>query len=367
MSSEAVATPHSELGRAIDGARPAALRLAFGVTACFALAKALDWDVTFLAPLLAANMLVKLHRPPSLAQGLGVIVLIALSTGAVLVLTTALIARPAALILALTLLLYISFYAHRRGAPELATLLLQISAVSLPTVAVLSPDGAGTFATTLISAGGVALITVWVAHAAFPTPAAAVADATPAANSTRPAEPTTASRRALLDTLVLFPVLAWFILDATEVAVVVLIVIVTLLRQHDPRQGQRAALGLIFGNLIGGIAAALVYNLVLLSNTLLFFSTACLAASLIFAGRIVTAGDRAPIYAVAFATFILLLGLGISPLPGGSGEAFVSRLFNVLLASAYAIGGLSLVEPWRNKRFSQSDKRMSGGPTDHRN
>ena len=80
---------------------------------------------------------------------------------------------------------------------------------------------------------------------------------------------------------------------------------------------------------------------------MLFFVAVCLAASLIFAGRIVTAGDRAPLYAVAFATFILLLGLGMTPLPGGSGEAFVSRLINVLLASAYAIGALSLLERWR--------------------
>ena len=85
----------------------------------------------------------------------------------------------------------------------------------------------------------------------------------------------------------------------------------------------------------------------LLSNTLPFFIPLCLAASLMFAGRIATAGDRAPVYAIALGTFILLLGLGLSPLPGGSGEAFVSRLFNVLLASAYAIGGLSLVERWR--------------------
>ena len=161
-----------------------------------------------------------------------------------------------------------------------------------------------------------------------------------------------AARHALLDTLVLLPVLTWYILDATQVAVVMLIIILTLLRQHDPKRGQRVALGLIFGNLIGGIAAAIAYNLVLLSNTLLFFITVCLAASLIFAGRIVTAGDRAPIYAVAFTTFILLLGLGMTPLPGGSGEAFVNRLLYVLLASAYAIGGLSLVQRWRNDRPS---------------
>ena len=156
-----------------------------------------------------------------------------------------------------------------------------------------------------------------------------------------------AARHALLDTFILLPVLVWFLLDASEVAVVVLIVIVNLLRQHDAGQGQHAALGLILGNLIGGLVAALVYNLVLLSNTLAFFVAVCLAASLMFASRIVTSGDRSPVYVVGFATFILLLGLGLTPLPGGSGEAFASRLINVLLASAYAIGAASLVERWR--------------------
>jgi hypothetical protein len=96
------------------------------------------------------------------------VVLIGLSTGAVLVITGAFIGRPAVLILALALLLYLSFYAHRRGAPELATLLVQISAVSVPVMAVLSPDAAAGFAATLFAAGVVALLSVWAAFAAFP-------------------------------------------------------------------------------------------------------------------------------------------------------------------------------------------------------
>ena len=342
-------------------ARRAALRLAFGVTACFALVEALEWDATFLAPLLAAQMLVKLKQPPSIAQGLAVVLLIGLSTGTVLLITTAFISRPAVLILALALLIYLSFYAHLRGAPDLATLLVQISAVSLPVIAVLSPDGAVGFAATLLSAGVVAFLTVWAAFAAFPDRGPGDA-AAPTTGASGPAAPLTAARDALLNTLVLLPVLIWFILDATEVAVVVLIVIVTLLRQLDPHRGQRAAVGLILGNLIGGIAAAIVYNIVLLSNTLLFFVAVCLAASLMFAGRLATAGDRAPIYAIAFATFILLLGLGLTPLPGGSGEAFATRLLNVLLASAYAVGAVSLVERWRIGPRSKPLSLISPGP-----
>ncbi len=347
MSSETATTTTGRSDRAVEAARRSALRLAFGVTACFGVVEAFDWDVTFLAPLLAANMLVKLPRPPSLAQGAAVIALMALSTGAVLMLTAALIGKPAVLILALALVMYLSFYAHRRGAPELATLLVQLSAVTLPVVSVLSPDGADAFATTLVMAGIVALLTVWFAHAAFPAPEAATGE-TPVAGFAVTADAAMAARQALLDTLVLLPALAWFVLDASTVAVVVLIVIVTLLRQHDSQQGQRAALGLILGNLIGGVMAAAVYELVLLGGTFLFFVMVCLAASLIFAGRIVTAGDRAPIYAIAFATFILLLGLSLAPLPASGGELFLNRLLNVVLASAYAIGGLSLVERWRS-------------------
>jgi hypothetical protein len=285
-----------------------------------------------------------------------------LSTGAVLVITGAFIGRPAVLILALALLIYLSFYAHRRGAPELATLLVQISAVSVPVMAVLSPDAAAGFAATLFAAGVVALLSVWAAFTAFPNPATGDAAVDPALGASSPSE-RTAARDALLNTVIVMPVLILFVLDATELAVVALIVIVTLLRQYDPHQGQRAALGLILGNLIGGIAAVIVYNLVLLSDTFLFFVMACLATSLIFAGRIATAGARAPIYALAFATFILLLGLGLTPLPGGSGEAFATRLINVLLASAYAIGAVSLVERWRIGPIPSSRMREVQRPT----
>ena len=93
----------------------------------------------------------------------------------------------------------------------------------------------------------------------------------------------------------------------------------------------------------------LTYNLVLLGNTLLFFILVCLVASLLFAGRIVTGGRYTPIWAVALATFILLLGLGLSPVPGGSGEAFLGRLVNMLLAAAYTVGALSILHTTRDR------------------
>jgi len=340
------------------GVRRAALRLAFGVTACFTLVEALSLDATFVAPMLTAQLLTKLRQPLSLPQGLSIVVLIGLSTGAVLAITTSLLSHPAVLILTLALLLYLSFYAHLRGAPSLVTLLIQISAVSLPVLAVASPASAVGFAGVLIVAGLVAVLTAWIAFAVFSGDATDTAAQAPV-DASDVLGPREAARDALLNTLVLLPVLIGFLLVETELAVVVQIVIVNLLRQHNPQQGQRAALGLILGNLIGGLAAAAAYNLVLLNNTLPFFVTVCLAATLAFAGRIATAGLRAPIYVIALGTFILLLGLGMTPLPGGSGEAFITRLVNVLLASAYAVGAVSVLEFWRVRPIHDTPIRPS--------
>jgi hypothetical protein len=352
MSSRSFAGSHGA-DHVAEQKKRAALRIAFGVTASFSVVEAFEWNASFLAPLLAAMLLVKLERPPSLVQGLVLIVVIVLSAGAALIATKAALSNPLVLIMALTLLIYLAFYAHRRGAPEFATLFPQISAVSIPVVAVLSPPLADEMASALTSAGIVALLTVWASHAAFPAPASESTawvgteppEPLPAAQS-----PSAAARHALLDTLVLFPGLAWFVLDASEVAVVALIITITLLRAHHDNSGLRIAAGVLVANLLGGLSAAVVYGLVTLVDTLAFFTAVCLAACLLFAGRIVTAGDLAQVYALALVTFLILVGLGVAPLPGSSGEFFVQRFLNVLLASAYTIGALSLMAPWRPPR-----------------
>jgi hypothetical protein len=320
--------------------RHAAFRIAFGVTGSFALAEALDWDFTFVGPMLVAQLLIKMQRPPTIRQGVALLIVIALSTGLVLLLATFFLRTPSALILTLGLLLILAYYAQFRGAPEIVTLLLQMSAVTIPVFAVVSTTTASGFASTLLQASIVALGTIWATFAIFP--AADGPAKMSAAAVLEPLEPAEAARAAFRNTFILMPVLAWYILDATQVAVVVLITIVTILRQVDPREGQIVALSVLLGNVVGGLAATLAYNLVLLGNSLLAFILICLVASLLFAGRIVMGGRYAPVVAVAFATFILLLGMGLTPIPGGSGEAFIGRLSNMLLAAAYTVGALSV-------------------------
>lgn len=346
MSSEAASITQAEDAAAL-GRRHAALRLAVGVTCCFVLAEALNWDATFLAPMLAAQFLVKLPRAPTLKQALGIVVLIAAAMYGVLSLSAILASNALSFILCLGLLHYLAFYAQLRGAAEFPTLMVQIAGVAMPVFVVASPELASGLAGTLVSAGVAAIFTVWAAYAAFPTAnggqeAPIVAPEIPSPNA--------AAMLAFLKTMILMPVLAWFVLDASQTAIVVLIMIVTLLRLVDPNLGWRTALGLIVGNLLGGLAAVIAYNVVKTGDSIVTLAVVILFLSLLFAGRIVTARENAPIFVVAFATFILLLGSGLSPLPGGSEEAAITRVLNVVMATAYAAGALSLVQAIHSSR-----------------
>ena len=156
-------------------------------------------------------------------------------------------------------------------------------------------------------------------------------------------EPAYAARVAISDTLVLLPLLVAFIVGGDTNNIVILIISLSLLREIEPAHSGRVAGGLLLGNILGGVLAVLAYQFVLLADSFLFFTLIVLVMGLWFGNRIARGGTNAPVYAVAFGTFLLILGMGITPLPGGSEELFAIRIFKIALASLYAVGALSLV------------------------
>ena len=68
-----------------------------------------------------------------------------------------------------------------------------------------------------------------------------------------------------------------------------------------------------------------------------------LLVGLLFGDRIARGGELAPIYTVGLMTFLIVLGLGLSPLPEDSGSVFIARVFDVMVAAVYAIGTAGLL------------------------
>jgi hypothetical protein len=328
---DAVANPR--LGRQ-------ALRLALAGTLAFAFAEYQDWEFSFLAPMLAVQFLGALPTGIRLGQALAIPILLGGASFAALIVSTYLASNPAVMLMVVGLIVFSAFYAERSGAPAFPMALIRIAFCIIPVISTISLSTAAQFAWFLFLAGLASALIVLVAHALLPTPAVGA----PAPAPVRPGIDSTVARRiALSDTLVLFPLLLAFIIGGNINNIVILMMTLNILREIDPSRGTRIAVALILGNVVGGIIAVVAYEFVVLTDSFLFFFLAVFVPSLWFAGRVVRGGAKAGIYLIGLATFILILGIGISPMPGASSETFTLRVLKVAIASAYTIGALSLV------------------------
>ena len=155
---------------------------------------------------------------------------------------------------------------------------------------------------------------------------------------------------ALANTAVLMSLVIYFMLTVSPVSIVAVLTVIGILRQPADLSGGTAA-GLILGNLVGGLAATAAYILVTLLPSPAFLLLVVLLVGLLFGDRIARGGESAPIYTVSLATFLIVLGLGLSPLPQDSS-------CSSLPASSTSWWRLSTPLPWPAccaRRFAHPD------------
>jgi len=315
-------------------ARALALRIAFGMLLGFVLSAVFRLDFFFLPSLLAVQMLALIRRPPSLVQGAGIFFLFALLAVFTLVISSAFTRQPLIYITLTSLILFFGFLLDSAGKAMPATFVLMLGA-TIPIVVVQSTEAATMLSAELIGATAIALLTVWSVFAVFPSTAAASGTSV-----SQPASP----RAALTNLLLLLPVLLLFLFDS-NLSLVVVIVIVNIVRQRQRGMTSRIARGLLFGNVLGGVLATIAFFFISIRSGPIFFLLIVLLVGLMLGGRAAVASTKAPVYTVALASFVILLGLGVSPLPSETGSLFMERLINVLLAGVYAVSAIALVSP----------------------
>jgi hypothetical protein len=318
------------------------LRLAFAGVLGFAIALSLHWEFCFLAPMLAVQIVAAMPVCPNVRQGVTIPLVIFLATTTAMAAATLLADAPTVLLLVVGLVLCWTFYGQRRGAPAVAMLLIQVSFAAVPLFSTLSLDTAQTFAEFMQKSSVAAIIAVWVSHALFPAPRP-VSQASGPAPKPAGLEPARAARVAITDVLVLLPLLAKFMIWSDVDDFVILMITINLLREVETVRTGKVAVALLTGNLLGGVVALVAQQYILVADNLIQFLLTIFLAGLWFGGRMVRGGPMAPVFVLAFATFLLLIGIAITPLPGGSEEAFVLRIIKVGLASLYALAALSLV------------------------
>lgn len=328
-----------------------AFRIAIAASMGFTLGEVLGWDFPFLPALIAVQLL-SARRTLDLKRAVAFVLLIAAGCVISLFVSLFFADRPLSLILIVSLMIFLEFLALARGQAAAGIFLMTTSFV--PLMAVSSVDLAYALVHDLIVGSVLALLLIFLVLALFPQQNEPEQDSVPAARENAPVT------AALANTGVLMSLFVYFMGAGTPTSIIVIMVTAVTILQQSAIAGPGAAAGLVAGNIVGGFAATVAYLLISLMPSPSFLLLVVLFCGLLFGARVAEGGKNAPVYAVGTATFLVVLGLGLSPLPQDSGVLFLSRISTVILASLYTIGIASVL-----RGFFAENGKTNMAPHDH--
>ena len=320
-----------------------ALRIAVAVAGGLVISAASGSVFPFLAPMFAAQFLISTRRPLQFNQAIGMIVLIVV-VGQFLVLATSILGeRPVVTALLLWLIYFVCFMAQAEAKGGVAIFLILIIAVMIPLLGILQIDLGRSIILVLIEAAASGALLSWGAHALFPE------------TGEEPAKPTpqpiaSALTHAVLNASVLLGIVVWCIVDSRfSTAIVVPITVASLLGQMEFAKSRQAAFGLMVVNLLGGIVASIAFSLLSLRPEFHFLFLIVFLVALLFGYAAISNAEMEKFWAGALSTCILLLGLGISPLPTSTPDSFTTRIGFVAFAIVYTLCATAVLWPIANR------------------
>jgi hypothetical protein len=145
--------------------------------------------------------------------------------------------------------------------------------------------------------------------------------------------------------ILLIAVTACLTLDGLSSALVIPVTVASLLLQLNASTNMRAALGLAIVNLFGGLIASVAFAVLEVRPTLPWLFAIVLVVAMFFGGRAALRDTTAKIYAGALTTFLIVFGLGVSPIPGSAAETFSTRIIYVSGAIGYTLLMVALLWP----------------------
>lgn len=319
-------------GEAAEAQKRKGLRVAIAVSIGFTLSVACGSIVPFLGPLFAAQFLLASSRPLPMAKTVGMAIII-LAVGTLCMgLTSLLGEKPISFLMILGLAYFICFFIQATGKGGPAIFLILVVAIMVPLLGILNRELANSIFSILVIGVLTGTGLMWLAYACVPEPQAVATQAVPSAAQTHPC------LRAVGNTaILLFAVAVCLTNDQLAAALVIPITVAALLGQVDSIASMRAAAGLAVVNLLGGVLASLAFGILNLRPNLLFMFVIVLVVTLLVGGRAASQSAEAKMFEGALTIFLILFGLGVSPLPGSAAESFSTRIIYVAGAILYTL------------------------------
>lgn len=226
-----------------------ALRLAFGTALCLAISFGMDLPIPFIAPVLAVFLFASMPHPLSFKGAIGLVLVVALTTGSGLLLAPLLRYDFVSGVLMVGLCLFLAFRHGLRGGNNLVSTFLAAGLTMISAAGAADLQLALSVIGALVKGLLLAVVVLGAGHVIFPEPASAPE---PAVRS--PPSAAEASRLALRAALVVLPPFLLALADPSSYMPIIM-KSVSLGRQSCTATARTAARELLGSTLLGGAMA----------------------------------------------------------------------------------------------------------------
>ena len=337
------------------------LRLALGTAMSLWFSQAVNWQLSFVAPVITSVILALPMPALKLKQGIAFVLVLTLSLYGGMLLLPRLIHQPAVGVLLLVLALYWSFYFTAKGGSAALGTFATIGIALSTAVGSVNIDAMLELASSLSFAALVGVVFVWIAHLLMPDSMASGALLPAPVKEEEPASPDPAEARwnALRSLLIVLPVVIWFLLSSASAAYVpVLIKVASMGQQATSDATREAGRSLILSTAIGGVAAVVAWQVLKITPTLMMYTLVIAIAALIMGRRIFRGAALHPqgaTWSYGLLTMIVILAPAVMDGLGGdtAGAKFWDRILMFALATLYAVIAVYVVDAIRNARIGQ--------------
>ncbi|APP07721.1 MULTISPECIES: DUF2955 domain-containing protein [Vibrio harveyi group] len=306
------------------------LRFTIGVGLAVFLAAWINWQLAFVAPVFTAKFLVdkpNLHRETIYELLLALIATMGLG----LLLSGGITQYPIVLLIAVGLMMAWGYYLFTDPKWNLFATILLIAVLMLPFMAINNPAISLVLASGLAISGAVSVAIFALVHIYLPEPDSEFAGyaAPPIGKEQR----WHASFRAML---ISFPVVCFFFIFQISEALLTMMFVALLSLMITSEKSVKLSAFLIISNGIGGILAILAFSILAIVPSIFFYTAFIALLAVLIGKKIYTVPEKAPIFATAFSTLLVLIGSTLMSSGDIDSNTFI-RIFQLVLVGTYMI------------------------------
>lgn len=306
------------------------LRFTIGVGLAVFLAAWINWQLAFVAPVFTAKFLVdkpNLHRETIYELLLALIATMGLG----LLLSGGITQYPIVLMIAVGLMMAWGYYLFTDPKWNLFATILLIAVLMLPFMAINNPAISLILASGLAISGAVSVAIFALVHIYLPEPDSEFGGyaAPPIGCEQR----WYASFRAML---ISFPVVCFFFVFQISEALLTMMFVALLSLMITSEKSVKLSAFLIISNGIGGILAILAFSILAIVPSIFFYTAFIALLAVLIGKKIYTLPEKAPIFATAFSTLLVLIGSTLMSSGDIDSNTFI-RIFQLVLVGTYMI------------------------------